>query len=174
VLPCVARQVLGLPRRLADLPPPPRQRILHCLLRACAQNNQIVRNTRYDERTLPIQGRSRRTVGQRLHRGRHGVGVGLRRRRPASHGRLHRSAKSPASPRLAHKKNGMFPSCLPAPPREYRNESGRLLCPDSHGNGSASGVVNKVVARRIAVLCTDRDRDESPTGHVTFRLHGLL
>jgi hypothetical protein len=101
VLPCVARQVLGLPRRLADLPPPPRQRILHCLLRACAQNNQIVRNTRYDERTLPIQGRSRRTVGQRLHRGRHGVGVGLRRRRPASHGRLHRSAKSPASPRLA-------------------------------------------------------------------------
>jgi hypothetical protein len=97
VLPCVARQVLGLPRRLADLPPPPRQRILHRLLRACEQNNQIVRNTRYGERTLPIQGRPRRTVGQRLHRARHGVGVGLHRRRPASHGRLHRSAKSPAS-----------------------------------------------------------------------------
>lgn len=42
VLPCVARQVLGLPGRLPDLPPPPRQRILHRLLRACARAEQPI------------------------------------------------------------------------------------------------------------------------------------
>jgi hypothetical protein len=35
VLPCVARQVLGLSGRLADLAPPQRQRLLHRLLSAC-------------------------------------------------------------------------------------------------------------------------------------------
>jgi hypothetical protein len=161
VLPCVARQVLSLPGRLPDLPPPPRQRILHRLLGACAREQQpdrVKKSRTARSQTEPKPSHAlhaARTLGRRrLHRRGHRVRAGLRcrRRRPPSRGRLHRSWNR-------RKLIGMSPRRFPIPVYLARIEMGWLLLRDGCGNG---GVGNGRYSTPLHYLPTSHHSDNHP------------